>query len=178
MMTGPEAPAFITEAFKKFPRMESDFGHPGLKKADIDRKTDTYHSGDGTPILSDARECPLVHYGIIASSNTLVKSVHHRTDVLGRLAKENIKPVCFEMEAAGLMNFPCLVLRGICDYADEHKNDDWQKYAAITAAAVAKELLLCVDVQAVQETQEISKLILQRSESTTLLEGTHVYEGS
>jgi hypothetical protein len=113
MMTGPEAPAFITEAFKKFPRMESDFGHPGLKKADIDRKTDTYHSGDGTPILSDARECPLVHYGIIASSNTLVKSVHHRTDVLGRLAKENIKPVCFEMEAAGLMNFPCLVLRGM-----------------------------------------------------------------
>jgi hypothetical protein len=46
------------------------------------------------------------------------------------------------MEAAGLMNdFPCIVIRGICDYADSHKNDAWQKYAALSAAAYAKELL-------------------------------------
>ena len=46
------------------------------------------------------------------------------------------------MEAAGLMNsFPCLVIRGICDYADSHKNKKWQHYAAATAAAYAKELL-------------------------------------
>ncbi|KAH6625498.1 ankyrin repeat protein, partial [Boeremia exigua] len=45
------------------------------------------------------------------------------------------------MEAAGLMNnFPCLVIRGISDYADSHKNDRWQPYAAATAAAYAKEL--------------------------------------
>ncbi len=44
----------------------------------------------------------------------------------------------FEMEAAGLMNeFPCLVIRGICDYADSHKNDDWQEYASTVAAAYA-----------------------------------------
>jgi hypothetical protein len=49
------------------------------------------------------------------------------------------------MEAAGLTNeFPCIVIRGICDYADTHKNDVWQKYAAITAAAFAKELLSVV----------------------------------
>jgi nucleoside phosphorylase len=30
--------------------------------------------------------------------------------------------LCFEMEAAGIMNvLPCLVIRGICDYADAHK---------------------------------------------------------
>jgi hypothetical protein len=47
------------------------------------------------------------------------------------------------MEAAGLMNsFPCLVIRGICDYADSHKNKDWQGYAAAVAAAYSKELLL------------------------------------
>ncbi|KAL3444390.1 hypothetical protein BJX65DRAFT_310973 [Aspergillus insuetus] len=47
------------------------------------------------------------------------------------------------MEAAGLMNtYPCLVIRGICDYADSHKNKAWQGYAAATAAAFAKELLL------------------------------------
>jgi ankyrin repeat domain-containing protein 50 len=50
--------------------------------------------------------------------------------------------LCFEMEAAGLMNtFPCLVIRGICDYADSHKNKRWQPYAAATAAACAKEIL-------------------------------------
>jgi nucleoside phosphorylase len=50
--------------------------------------------------------------------------------------------LCFEMEAAGLMDdFPCLVIRGICDYSDTHKNDVWQRYAAATAAAYAKELL-------------------------------------
>lgn len=50
--------------------------------------------------------------------------------------------LCFEMEAAGLMNnFPCLVIRGICDYSDSHKNDVWHKYAALAAAAYARELL-------------------------------------
>ena len=50
---------------------------------------------------------------------------------------------CVEMEAAGLMNiFPSLVIRGICDYADSHKNDKWQGFAASVAAAYTKELLL------------------------------------
>ena len=50
--------------------------------------------------------------------------------------------ICFEMEAAGLMdNFPCLVIRGIGDYSDTHKNENWQPCAAATAAAYAKELL-------------------------------------
>lgn len=50
---------------------------------------------------------------------------------------------CVEMEAAGLMNnYPCVVVRGICDYADSHKNKDWQGYAAAVAVAYAKELLL------------------------------------
>ena len=46
------------------------------------------------------------------------------------------------MEAAGIMNhFPCLAVRGICDYLNTHKNKDWQGYAAMTAAAYTKELL-------------------------------------
>jgi hypothetical protein len=50
--------------------------------------------------------------------------------------------LCFEMEATGLANhFPCLVVRGICDYSDSHKNKDWQNYAAMTAAAYTKDLL-------------------------------------
>ena len=50
--------------------------------------------------------------------------------------------LCFEMEAAGLMNrLPCLIIRGICDYCDTHKNDNWHGYAAMAAAAFAKDFV-------------------------------------
>lgn len=80
---------------------------------------------------------PVVHYGLIGSSNQLMKNAMIRD----RLSKER-GILCFEMEAAGLMDrFPCLVIRGICDYSDTHKNKKWQGYAAMTAAAYAKDLL-------------------------------------
>lgn len=47
-----------------------------------------------------------------------------------------------ERQAAGLMNhFSCLVIRGICDYSDSHKNKEWQGYAVMAATAYAKHLL-------------------------------------
>jgi hypothetical protein len=53
-----------------------------------------------------------------------------------------LSALCFEMEAAGMMdNLQCLPIRGICDYSDSHKNKEWQNYAAATAAAYARELL-------------------------------------
>lgn len=80
---------------------------------------------------------PAIHYGIIASSNRLMRDATIRDTLAG-----THHVLCFEMEAAGLMNdFPCLVVRGICDYSDSHKNDDWQGYAAMTAAAYTKDLL-------------------------------------
>ncbi|KAF5528920.1 ankyrin 3, partial [Fusarium mexicanum] len=55
------------------------------------------------------------------------------------------------MEAAGLMDIlPCLPIRGICDYSDSHKNKEWHRYAAATAAAYAKELLGELPVAEVQ----------------------------
>ena len=58
------------------------------------------------------------------------------------------------MEAAGLMDsFPCLVIRGICDYADTHKNKEWQPYAAATAAAYAKELLRTIPGSQIKATE-------------------------
>jgi nucleoside phosphorylase len=62
---------------------------------------------------------PVVHYETIASGNQVVKDPRVRD----RLSQE-FGALCVEMEAAGLMNdFPCIVIRGICDYADSHKND-------------------------------------------------------
>ncbi|KAI5461596.1 hypothetical protein BGZ63DRAFT_238538 [Mariannaea sp. PMI_226] len=80
---------------------------------------------------------PEIHYGLIASGNRVIKGAHFRN----QWAREH-GVLCFETEAAGIMNiFPCLVIRGICDYADSYKNKVWQEYAAATAAAYAKLLL-------------------------------------
>ncbi|KAI9773367.1 MAG: hypothetical protein M1840_007582 [Geoglossum simile] len=70
------------------------------------------------------KQDPFIYYGTIASGNQVIKDGETRD----RLGKDCL---CFEMEAAGLMNdFPCLVIRGICDYADSHKNKRWQYYSA------------------------------------------------
>lgn len=80
---------------------------------------------------------PQIHYGPIASGNQVIRSAKQR-DLLAM--KHRI--LCFEMEAAGVMGImPCLVIRGICDYSDSHKNKIWQEYAAATAASYAKLLL-------------------------------------
>jgi nucleoside phosphorylase len=93
---------------------------------------------------------PEIHYSIIASGNTLVKDAALRDKILEETGEDCI---CLEMEAAGLMNnFPCLVIRGICDYADSHKNDRWQRYAAATAAAYAKEFLESVPADDLDKT--------------------------
>lgn len=83
----------------------------------------------------------MIHYGTIASGNQVIESATERD----KISAELDSVLCFEMEAAGLMNtFPCLVIRGICDYADSHKNKQWQSYAAGTAAAYARELLTAI----------------------------------
>lgn len=82
---------------------------------------------------------PKIHYGTIGSSNTVIKDA-----VLRDSLRDTFGIICVEMEAAGLVDaFPCLVIRGICDYADSHKLKRWQPYAAATAAAFAKEFLSC-----------------------------------
>ncbi|OAQ69057.1 kinesin light [Pochonia chlamydosporia 170] len=83
---------------------------------------------------------PRIHYGNIASGNALIISSEKRNAFY-----EKYQVLCFEMESAGVMHHnQALVIRGICDYADSHKNKRWQKYAAATAAAYAKEVLLLV----------------------------------
>jgi nucleoside phosphorylase len=80
---------------------------------------------------------PAIHYGTIASANQLMKDASIRDELA---AEKGV--LCFEMEAAGLTNhFPCLIIRGICDYSDSHKNNDWEGYAAMAAAAYTKDLL-------------------------------------
>lgn len=99
-----------------------------------------------------------VHYGLIASGNTLMRDAQLR-DTLA--ANRGI--LCFEMEAAGVVDpFPCIVIRGICDYADTHKNKTWQGYAAMAAAAYAKDLLCQIPPNKV-EAERMFKDIIQDS---------------
>ncbi|KAK7999483.1 hypothetical protein PG990_012083 [Apiospora arundinis] len=78
-----------------------------------------------------------IHYGVVASGDSVIKDAHKRDTV-----SRSLQAMCFEMEAAGIMdNLECLPIRGICDYSDSHKNKAWQNYAAATAAAYARELL-------------------------------------
>lgn len=122
--------------------------------------------GCGEAVERETRETtdPEIHYGIIASGNTLVKTAEERHEILQRLPEsEREKCFCIEMEAAGLMNeFPCLVIRGVCDYGDAHKNDRWQNYAAATAACFAKEFLGFLDAEDVKKLPNLHE-VLQNS---------------
>lgn len=147
---GSDMPRYLSEMFEKYPRLKQLCPYPGVD-SDLLFEAEYNHQGrSGTCQVCDASRLvnrpartqhdPVVFYGTIASDNQLIK---HGT-TRDRIAK-GLGALCFEMEAAGLMNdFPCLVIRGICDYADSHKNKNWQPYASAVAAAYAKELLYTI----------------------------------
>ena len=147
------------------PRLRGKYQHPGAEYDKLYDSSYTHHSGDhrcdigcdsaSPPVLLRPRreldpDEPVVHYGLIASADQLMKDAI----ACDRLTKKH-DVLCFEMEAAGLMNdFPCVVIRGICDYSDSHKNDMWQGYAAVTAASYAKELLRMIPEHHIAGTQK------------------------
>ncbi|KAK2805511.1 hypothetical protein FQN51_000337 [Onygenales sp. PD_10] len=140
-------PAILSEIASNNPQIEDRLTYLGQEQ-DILFEYDYDHASSETtchkcdPRRAVARKPrdkhdPVIHYGLIASGNQVIKDGKTRD----RRARE-LDILCFEMEAAGLMdNIPCLVIRGICDYADSHKNKQWQNYAASTAAVYAKDLL-------------------------------------
>ncbi|EHK17779.1 uncharacterized protein TRIVIDRAFT_214185 [Trichoderma virens Gv29-8] len=80
---------------------------------------------------------PTIYVGSFASGDTVMKSAFDR-DRIAR--KESI--IAFEMEGAGIWEeVPCIIVKGVCDYADCHKNKIWQDFAAATAASAVKAVL-------------------------------------
>jgi nucleoside phosphorylase len=81
---------------------------------------------------------PVIHFGLIASGDSVMKSGEDRDN-----AAFQDEFIAFEMEGAGVWEkFPsCLIIKGVCDYADSHKSKRWQAYAAATAAATMKAVL-------------------------------------
>jgi len=166
MMGMDDIGTYLSEIVTKYPSMKTKFSY---QDAENDRlfQPDHLHvpgetSCDAGVVRVVDREPrpdtrPRVHYGLVASGNSLMKDSVTRDELA-----QSYGVLCFEMEAAGLMdNFPCLVIRGICDYSDSHKNDLWQEYAAATAAAYAKNLLSLMDGSDVSKTEEAVKVVGQ-----------------
>jgi nucleoside phosphorylase len=85
---------------------------------------------------------PRVHHGVIGSANILLKDPKLRDEVRDRFGARAI-----EMEGSGIMDAgwamdkDIMVVRGVCDYCDKHKDDSWQRYAALAAAAYTRSLI-------------------------------------
>jgi nucleoside phosphorylase len=168
---GHEINDAIDSILDKKPRLRKKYRRPDASSDRLYQNRFTHSSGNDSScaivcgsdplklILRHERtedeDNPAIHYGLIASANQLMKDALVRD----RLAAE-MDVLCFEMEAAGLMNhFPCLIIRGICDYSDTHKNEEWQGHAAMAAAAYAKALLYRIPPNKVEAEKRISELL-------------------
>ncbi|UZP40120.1 hypothetical protein NXS19_007936 [Fusarium pseudograminearum] len=132
---------------------ESNFIHPraGSKCSDVCPDSNIKPRNPRTK----GQGQPKIHYGLIASGSQLMEDAIARDKIA---EKEYV--LCFEMEGAGLANhFPCVVIRGICDYSDSHRGRDWQGYAALVAAAYAKQLLLRIPPQKIKEERKMKDIL-------------------
>jgi hypothetical protein len=101
-------PDFTREAASPDALFSAAYGHK--KGAATCKECDPSYVADRGPRKQEI----VVHYGTIASGNQVMRSAAERDQVSVELSGV----LCFEMEAAGLINsFPCLVIRGICDYS-------------------------------------------------------------
>lgn len=164
LMEGHKFSDYLLQMATRYPNMRAEFAHPGAQHDWLYESEYDHLEGNitcsqcvsGRLVKRDPRPSalPAVHYGLIASGDQVMR---HGT-TRDRL-REELDVLCFEMEAAGLIDeFPCLVIRGICDYADSHKNERWQGYAAATAAAFTKELLCLIPGNQVIGTQIASEV--------------------
>jgi nucleoside phosphorylase len=151
----------INSILEKKPRLRQKYKRPDPSSDRLYRSAVIHPPNDDPsnlilrPERTEGEDNPAIHYGLIASANQLMKDAITRDT----LVKEK-DVLCFEMEAAGLMNhFPCLVIRGICDYSDSHKNKEWQGYAAMSAAVYAKDLLCRIAPNRVEAERKISDIL-------------------
>ncbi|KAF3097082.1 hypothetical protein TWF103_009611 [Orbilia oligospora] len=142
----------------KFPGRENDKLYAAEDLSISSRPPNEHCQNRSLPLVTRLQRednNPVVHYGLIASGNSVMGDGRKRDEL-----RDKFGVMCFEMEAAGLMNeFPCLVLRGISDYSDNHKNDDWKPWASMTASAAAKDLLSVIQPRAVNMAKTIIEII-------------------
>ncbi|THC95807.1 hypothetical protein EYZ11_004717 [Aspergillus tanneri] len=149
-LNGSKVSPYIRDMIAKYPQMQQEY-------LPVHLFDELYAVGHHGVITRAARMIngPAIHYGLIASGNQVIKDGLMRDRL-----RQDFGAYCVEMEAAGLMNhYPCILIRGISDYADSHKNNTWQGYAAAAAAAYAKELLEVVPVSQVAQTKKAQNVL-------------------
>ncbi|KAF5690763.1 ankyrin protein [Fusarium globosum] len=195
-LTGSRIPDYLKELEQKWPRLahkylksdslkdqlfKTEYAHisksvaEGTADGTVIRVND--HEAEESDAEDDCRFCDKsqtakrkpremrVHYGLIASGNEVIKDSIFRDKLNRDLGGQAL---CVEMEAAGLAhNFPCIAIRGICDYADSHKNNAWQAHAAAVAAAFAKELLGQVQASEVEREPTAKEVLSQIHETVS-----------
>ncbi|KAL2802255.1 hypothetical protein BJX63DRAFT_438047 [Aspergillus granulosus] len=173
MLNGSTIQNRVNLMLENKPAMQHDFSYPGAEQDMLFQPDYTHEdSGECCENCDKARLVrrnsrtsnePSVHYGLIGSANRVM-----RDGVTRERLRQERGIICFEMEAAGLMdNFPCLVIRGICDYSDTHKNKQWQPYAAAVAAAYTRELLVTIPPTQVNETPTASDVMKKLTDEIT-----------
>jgi hypothetical protein len=152
-----EMKQYINEVAKKSMKLQAlkDYRFLGRDQDQL-FKANYPHAGGEDCSTCDAKEIekrlcrelddPVVHYGLIASGNAVMRSARRRDEL-----RDAWNVSCFEMEAAGLMdNFPCV---------DNHKHKLWQPYSAVVAAAYAKDLLRVIHPKDVETTKAAVEVI-------------------
>ncbi|EPS45890.1 hypothetical protein H072_122 [Dactylellina haptotyla CBS 200.50] len=194
---GPRIPEYLDELGKKFPKLKAKYqrsewledilfkstythiAQPSTNSADEGDEDEDMNEDEDEDQEDICKYCDRsklvkrksrdmqVHYGLIASGNQDIKDASLR-DKLNKSLGEKI--LCVDMEAAGLLDdFPCIVVKGICDYADSHSNETWQEHAAAVAAAFAKDLLRFIMPVAV-ESERPAKELLKLGEAISRIE--------
>ncbi|ATY63013.1 kinase-like domain [Cordyceps militaris] len=144
-LNGHQLERSIQQTLQNWPQMHKGYSRPPashLQKARSDSDGNTLHIDNPSRLVSrhtqeDESDNLTIHYRFSAPANQPIEDVQP-----GGEAATKSADLCFEMEAAERTdNFPCLLVRGICDAADSHKNGAWQGFAAMAAAAYAKDLL-------------------------------------
>jgi len=173
LLSSSQIPRYLAEMMLQYPDTRAQYSFPGREHDQLFLPSYQHQLGPtcdqcdiNQTVSRDTRleKDPEVHYGTIGLVNHVVKDSAVR-DAL----KRDMNIICVDMEATGLMlNFPCLIIRGICDYADSHKNKRWQPYASAVAAAYMKELLMVVPVQETLHTTR-ARVLIVKGESFVLL---------
>ncbi|MBI4924109.1 MAG: hypothetical protein HY834_20430 [Devosia nanyangense] len=131
--------ARVSRTHSEFKRPVSDELHV-FSISDLGVITDTIVTHP-PQIRRKANTAPLVHKGRVGSANILLK------DDVTRNALRSLGIRAVEMEGSGVAdatwNFDVGygIVRGICDYCDPIKNETWQLYAALAAAAFSRAVI-------------------------------------
>jgi nucleoside phosphorylase len=137
---------------------------------------------------------PKIEIGVIASGDKVISDANERD----KIAASNRKILAIEMEGYGVIEAAhqtfervrCLVIRGLCDYADSTKNDKWHPYAAAVAAGFTKQFLLDMPLEPVNLAEQPSgnqrgtlassdrSVVVHNSQGVTIVNGNGNILGS